>query len=192
MVGELPDPDRFRESMGGLIEKVACDRRQVRGYGEMVDLLWRAGKPDGAIRLEELWNDLACRYTLSILCSYRMGNFYSESHAAHFEQVCSTHSHVFPAETIPVAGDPQVLAREIARLQQQARALTSEIEHRKKLEGNARRTSENNEFLLKATTALNRSLEYDERLREMRNSLRPILPTGAPSTFVATTESASG
>ena len=100
----------------------------------MVDLLWRDGNPEGAIRLEELWNALAEHYTFHLLCAYPMGNFYSESHAAQFEQVCRTHSHVFPAESIFPGSDSQALAREIAVLQQQARSLNSEIEHRKELE----------------------------------------------------------
>jgi PAS domain S-box-containing protein len=141
MTGPMPDPERFLASVGGVIGRTARGRQQCRAYGEMVDLLWRDGNPEGAIRLEELWNDLAEHYTFNLLCAYPMGNFYSESHAAHFEHVCRTHSHVFPAETISAkGGDSQQLAREIALLQQQARALTSEIEHRKELE-NALRES---------------------------------------------------
>lgn len=135
MAGSMPDPERFLASVGGVIGKIARGRQQCRAYGEMVDVLWRDGNPEGAIRLEELWNDLAEHYTFNLLCAYPMGNFYSESHAAHFEHVCRTHSHVFPAESFPATGtDAKALAREVAILQQQARALTSEIEHRKELE----------------------------------------------------------
>ncbi|MEA2326302.1 MAG: hypothetical protein QOE68_1261, partial [Thermoanaerobaculia bacterium] len=141
MSGAMPDPQRFRDSVGGVIGRTARGRQQCRAYGEMVDLLWRDGNPDGAIRLEELWNDLAEYYAFNLLCAYPMGNFYSESHAEQFEEVCRTHSHVFPAESISAtASDARALTREIAVLQQQARALTSEIEHRKELE-NALRES---------------------------------------------------
>jgi PAS domain S-box-containing protein len=137
----MPDAQRFRESVGGVIGRTARGRQQCRAYGEMVDLLWRDGNPDGAIRLEELWNDLAEYYAFNLLCAYPMGNFYSESHAEQFDEVCRTHSHVFPAESISAtASDARALTREIAVLQQQARALTSEIEHRKELE-NALRES---------------------------------------------------
>jgi PAS domain S-box-containing protein len=141
MSGLMPDAQRFRDSVGGVIGRTARGRQQCRAYGEMVDLLWRDGNPDGAIRLEELWNDLAEYYAFNLLCAYPMGNFYSESHAEQFEEVCRTHSHVFPAESISAtASDARGLTREIAVLQQQARALTSEIEHRKELE-NALRES---------------------------------------------------
>jgi PAS domain S-box-containing protein len=139
MSGSIPDADLFRNRVGGLIERTARGRQQCRAYGEMVDLLWRDGNPDGAIRLEELWNDLADYYTFNLLCAYPMGNFYSESHAEQFEHVCRTHSHVFPAESFSSTGsDAGALARDIARLQQQARALTAEIEHRKQLEESLR------------------------------------------------------
>jgi signal transduction histidine kinase len=135
MAGSMPDPERFLNSVGGVIGTTARGRQQCRAYGEMVDLLWRDGNPEGAIRLEELWNDLAEHYTFNLLCAYPMGNFYSESHAANFEHVCRTHSHVFPAESFSAKStDAKALAREVAVLQQQARALTSEIEHRKDLE----------------------------------------------------------
>jgi len=135
MAGSMPHPERFIDSVGGVIGKTARGRQQCRAYGEMVDVLWRDGNPEGAIRLEELWNDLAAHYTFNLLCAYPMGNFYSESHAAQFEHVCRTHSHVFPAESFSAtSNDAKALAREVALLQQQARALTSEIEHRKELE----------------------------------------------------------
>jgi PAS domain S-box-containing protein len=141
MAGSMPDPQQFRNSVGGVIGRTARGRQQCRAYGEMVDLLWRDGNPDGAVRLEELWNDLAEYYTFNLLCAYPMGNFYSESHSEHFEHVCRTHSHVYPAESFSATGsDARALAREIAVLQQQARALASEIEHRKELE-NALRES---------------------------------------------------
>jgi signal transduction histidine kinase/CheY-like chemotaxis protein len=135
MAGSTPDAERFQAIIGGLIGRTARGRQQCRAYGEMVDVLWRDGNPAGAISLEELWNDLAKHYTFNLLCAYPMSNFYSESHAAEFEHICRTHSHVFPAESIsPTHSDPRALAREIAVLQQQARALTSEIEHRQELE----------------------------------------------------------
>jgi PAS domain S-box-containing protein len=139
MSGSMPDAQQFRNSVGGVIGRTARGRQQCRAYGEMVDLLWRDGNPDAAIRLEELWNDLAEYYTFNLLCAYPMGNFYSEKHGEQFEEVCRTHSHVFPAESfLPSGSDAGALARQIAVLQQQARALTSEIEQRKQLENSLR------------------------------------------------------
>ena len=136
MAGEMPDEARFRHSIGGTIAKSANEHRpsRVRAYGEMVDVLWRGGKPEAAIRLEELWNDLANHYKFSLLCAYPIGNFYKESDRKLFEEVCGVHSHVVPAESYPLGGDDDARLREISLLQQRAEALRTEIAHRKELE----------------------------------------------------------
>jgi hypothetical protein len=58
MSGADPNPARFRAAVDELIDR-SCRRRQgwpVRAYGDAVDLLWQRGNPEGAIRLEVLWN----------------------------------------------------------------------------------------------------------------------------------------
>ena len=95
MVHGMPDPHQFDESVGGLIGEVLGGREDkvlIRAYGEMVDVLWKQGMPDAAIRLEMLWNRLAQRYGFALLCGYSMGNFYKETKG--FEAVCSQHTHI--------------------------------------------------------------------------------------------------
>ncbi|HXN75563.1 MAG TPA: ATP-binding protein, partial [Gemmatimonadaceae bacterium] len=136
MIGNLPDEVLFKNNVGGLIARtVNGSGGRVRAYGEMVDVLWREGNPQGAIRLEELWNDLADVQSFSLLCAYAMGNFYKESHSKHFEDICRTHSQVIPAESLATADlDEQTRWREITILQQRAGALQAEVRHRKELE----------------------------------------------------------
>lgn len=91
----MPDQNRFESSIGKLIAEVLDgreDRILIRAYGEMVDVLWKEGKPDAAIRLERLWNRLAQRYGFALLCGYSMGNFYKETKG--FEAICREHTHV--------------------------------------------------------------------------------------------------
>ena len=68
MVGGLPHPDRFTRIIGGAIRSSRSGRENmpVLAFGEMVDILWRDNNPEGAIRLEALWNELAktCSFTL--------------------------------------------------------------------------------------------------------------------------------
>jgi hypothetical protein len=56
---------QFAEVIGGLVDRVRvnCQGQNPRvvAFGEMVSLLWEQGKPDAAIALERLWNDLAAR-----------------------------------------------------------------------------------------------------------------------------------
>jgi KaiC/GvpD/RAD55 family RecA-like ATPase len=95
MVHGSPDQERFDSSVGKLIAEVLEgreDRILIRAYGEMVDVLWKDGKAEAAIRLEMLWNKLAQRHGFALLCGYSMGNFYKETKG--FEAICREHTHV--------------------------------------------------------------------------------------------------
>jgi KaiC/GvpD/RAD55 family RecA-like ATPase len=99
MDGDIPEAQRFENSVGKLVADVLDarpERTLIRAYGEMVDVLWKEGKPEAAIKLEILWNKLANQYGFALLCGYSMGNFYKQT--ALFEQVCEQHTHVMPAE----------------------------------------------------------------------------------------------
>jgi CheY-like chemotaxis protein len=135
MDGRLPDPRRFRDRLGGAIERILDGRDTIiRAYGEMVDLLSQEENIDAAIRLEELWNDLAGTYAYSMLCGYAIDSFDQEAHAGKFHEVCHAHTHVVPAEGYTLAAGEEARAREVGRLQQRARALETEVLHRRKLE----------------------------------------------------------
>ncbi|HLJ56389.1 MAG TPA: MEDS domain-containing protein [Chthonomonadaceae bacterium] len=62
-----PDPDLFYATVGRLLESAPTDKRRIRAFGEMVGLLWSDGRRAEAIRLEELWNQLADAYSSSLL-----------------------------------------------------------------------------------------------------------------------------
>jgi hypothetical protein len=98
MVNGMPDQLLFRSNVGDVIERM-CDSRQpcpIRAYGEMVDLLWKDGNENGAIRLEILWNQLASTYEFSLLCGYAVGHFYKETRDSRIEEVRDQHTHVLP------------------------------------------------------------------------------------------------
>jgi len=183
LVDGMPDWALFSGLFGHILEEsrrrdpLAC----VRAYGEMVDLLWREGNKQAALRLEAMWNQLASSHSLSLLCAYVMGNFYRSGDAESFRDVCRAHSHVLPAESMPaggVASDNQ--RREISELQQRARSLENEIEHRKELESALR------EALIREKEAreeAERSVRYNEMFagmlgHDLRNPLSAIT-TGA-------------
>jgi signal transduction histidine kinase len=138
MVGDMPDPDLFRDVLARTLAQMRGDHRRkahVRVFGEMVDVLWKDGNAAAAVRLEELWNDAAKDHSLALLCAYVMGNFYREGASARFMEICRNHSHVLPSEGLALPDDPGARLREIALLQQRARSLESEIHHREELEG---------------------------------------------------------
>jgi PAS domain S-box-containing protein len=120
MVGNEPSWDRFGATIAPVLEQCRATRTaaRVRVFGEMVDLLWRAGNRAAAVRLEDFWNELARLQSFTLLCAYAMGNFYMPGDGEPFDRVCRRHSHVIP---------PVESARSV-------RSLETELEQRKQLE----------------------------------------------------------
>src|SRR5215472_4519648 len=79
MVDGLQDARRFADLVGGTIVRAKAaaqgERQRAAVVGEMVSLLWAAGNIDGALRLEQLWNDLATTHAFSLRCAYPMSGF---------------------------------------------------------------------------------------------------------------------
>src|SRR5687767_7163074 len=97
-----PDKLLFERQVGSLMEQTIRGRVRtpLRAYGEMVDVLWRRGQTDAAIRLEVMWNELASLHTFSLLCGYAIGNFYKE--ASKLEDVARQHTHVIGTPVVPL------------------------------------------------------------------------------------------
>ena len=170
MNGAMPDDDRCISVIGGVLEEAAGSAPRIRAYGEMVDLLWRDGNAEAAIRLEELWNDLGTLYPFTLLCAYPIANFYKESDSRLFAHVCSTHARVFPAESFSRGGDDDTRLREIAALQQRAATLEAEIAHRRELERVLRDQLAENARLYELAQQSNRT--KDEFLATLSHELR--------------------
>ena len=69
-------------------------RGRVRAYGEMVDMLAQRGELADAIKLEELWNDLGERASLSLMCGYSAAHFVSTGTHRALLEICRSHSGV--------------------------------------------------------------------------------------------------
>jgi hypothetical protein len=100
MEGGRPNPDLFMSTVGRVFEKLLRKRSYliVRGYGEMVDLLWKDGNTDGAIAVEELWNELAHQYSFSLLCAYAVDDCLKEAQTEALKRMCGQHSNALPVE----------------------------------------------------------------------------------------------
>lgn len=100
MRGDMPDASAFRHTVGGVIGQALAGRTTtpLRAYGEMVDVLWKRGNEEAAIRLEVLWNDLSRTHPFQLLCGYSIGNFYKQTDA--FERICEQHTHVLTEGTV--------------------------------------------------------------------------------------------
>jgi hypothetical protein len=92
MVDDMPDTQRFEETIGPIMARAAGSRKRiVRAYGEMVDLLWIRNNPAAAISLEMLWNQLIATSKCSLLCGYSSTGV---GHGDGFNRICDQHSHV--------------------------------------------------------------------------------------------------
>jgi signal transduction histidine kinase/CheY-like chemotaxis protein len=134
MVDGQPEPGRFAEVIRNVLARAAIDGRRVRAFGEMVALLWAEDNQQGAIRLEELWNDLQKTHSFSLFCAYPMNGFSGEEFFEPLSNVCTTHSRVIPTESYAELSNPDDRLRAIIKLQQQARSLQAEIAERKEAE----------------------------------------------------------
>ena len=120
--------------MGGVISSVTDGRAPVRAFGEMVALLWAEGNYAGAIRLEELWNELQKSHSFSLFCAYPMHSFGGEVYEAEFTEICKQHARVIPAESYTLLSGPDERLRAITLLQQKANSLKVEKAQRERVE----------------------------------------------------------
>ncbi len=104
MVGDDPHAALFETNVGRLIEQTVNGRPHttVRAYGEMVDVLWKQERVQAAINLEILWNKLAMKFDVALLCGYAMGSFYKQTQL--LEDVMALHTHVVDTNIVPFPG----------------------------------------------------------------------------------------
>lgn len=81
MVDGMPDRTAMGSTILGVLDSVReAGYRNVRAFGEMVDLLNRRGNLTAAIRLEELWNELLDEQRIALRCAYAVDAFDRESY----------------------------------------------------------------------------------------------------------------
>jgi PAS domain S-box-containing protein len=98
MVEGMPDAARFFEVVGGTIARTSALLKpaspEIVVFGELDSLLWKEGKIEAAIRLEQFWNELAKKHPFSLRCAYPVASFYGEKNAQPLMRVCAEHSAV--------------------------------------------------------------------------------------------------
>lgn len=174
MLDGMPDAALFNEITGSILGQAAAAAEgktsRIAAFGEMVALLWAEGNAEAALRLEELWNDLAQTYPFYLRCAYPMSGFNREDHGASFQKICGAHSHVFPVETYTALINEEQRLRTVTHLQQKAQALETEMAERKQVEEALRRTQAELESLVEQRTAALRQLS--SRLLRLQDTER--------------------
>ncbi|MEP6470959.1 MAG: MEDS domain-containing protein, partial [Acidobacteriota bacterium] len=131
--GWTADARLFAEVVGGALRGATSPGgpTRVRVFGEMVGLLWAEGNRDAAVRVEQLWNDLAQSHDFSLLCAYPLAGFSHENHGKPFLQICGEHSRVVPAESYTTLETPDEQLRSVSTLQQKASSFEAAVAQRR-------------------------------------------------------------
>lgn len=156
MVGERPDAALFEEAIGPVLA-AAPPGKPLHAFGEMVALLCQDGNYEGALLLEQIWNQAARRYAFSLFCAYPWQLFSSPEQAQAFQHVCAAHSRVLNVPEAEAAAGLADSTATLAQLQQQARALRAEVDRRKHAEETLRqRERELSDFLNNASEGIHK------------------------------------
>lgn len=123
MLNDMPDRGLARAVIEDTLARLPAlpGAPRLRIYGEMVDILARAGKTEAACEVEAMWGELCAERGLTLLCAYDLASFQHARESARFDEICRQHTHVFPSERYFALTDPAERLREVARLQQRER-----------------------------------------------------------------------
>jgi hypothetical protein len=99
MVDGMPDRAAMRAAVMSAIDTArGAGYKAVRAFGEMVDILNRRGNLAGAIRLEELWNEVLADERIALLCAYAVDAFDRAEYKTTLPSIGHVHSHLMPVE----------------------------------------------------------------------------------------------
>ena len=97
MVAGRPDRTKFMDTVEDMVQQAAeAGGGKVRAFGEMVVLLCQRGEAEAAHDVEVLWNEVAARNDLRLLCSYPISAVEGRSHGF-AKPLRDTHSHAVPS-----------------------------------------------------------------------------------------------
>jgi hypothetical protein len=102
MKGGWPDESRFANFATNMFRQVNAPGRKVRGFGEMVAVLWENGQYGATVELERLWNWFRRDNPFPLLCSYPRSGFTAETRDS-LREICAAHTQVIADDWRAVA-----------------------------------------------------------------------------------------
>jgi len=140
MLDGAPDHTRFHTIIGNLIRELCSSERtttrRVAVFGEMVSLLLADGQQQAAIRLEQLWNELAEKYRLQLHCSYPISSD-SQGDGKRVEEICSQHADTLAEQH--TTNESSLNPNGETAISRNATSLEAEIGERQKLQSSLRK-----------------------------------------------------
>ena len=95
--GSLDEAIFSRNAISGILQAARQSRQdppRVVACGECAPELLRCGRPEEAIRLEQLWDDLAAAFNVDTLCGYPALSRHDSSLSAALDDICAAHTSV--------------------------------------------------------------------------------------------------
>ncbi len=96
LVKDWPDEKQFWRVIPPLIQQAAAastaEHPRVALWGECAPTLWREGKTEAAIRLEQLWDEFVRAYGVDTLCAYPSSGSLQDQRSSVFQKICAAHS----------------------------------------------------------------------------------------------------
>ena len=84
------DPVLFHRTVRPIVHTLAAGGA-LRIYGEIVELLAEEENLEGALALEELWNDLRLELPFTLLCGYSSAHFARPAAREALQEICGCH-----------------------------------------------------------------------------------------------------
>ena len=101
MVADQPNRERFLLEFEKVIRTTKAtallNNAPLVAFGEMVAVLWEQKKYQAAVRLEQLWNELALTHSFYLCCAYPASAFQGQVERDHYAAICSEHTEVVSA-----------------------------------------------------------------------------------------------
>lgn len=163
----LAEPDARDEILarrvGEPVRELAHKFGRARAYGELVDVLCRAGDREGALALEAWWNRRLEALPIELRCGYAVESFSDAASLHAFRRVCDHHGEVIASGSIDGASP----SRTAVELHQVSAILSSENLRRLALESayecsriSERRTRDHLVILHRISSALCEAVTY--------------------------------
>ena len=96
---EVPDQrigDGLHIEAGGIPDMTTTSASwRITENGECAPVLWAQGNADAAIQVEHLWDEIARKHEVDILCGYVLNSFQREQESRVYEGICAEHSAVY-------------------------------------------------------------------------------------------------
>ena len=94
MVDGAPDRAKFLTAVRTILDRARIYGRGTRVYGELAGMLWQDGKPQAAVQIEDLWNEVGRTLPFALYCGYVMNTQCEESYSGPIEELARTHNEI--------------------------------------------------------------------------------------------------